>query len=192
MPACFHCNMPVAGPLYQQNGLHYCQTCFTYLFPAVIAQQAARDLGYHDCEECGRRYALTANWSNTRICATCEDDIRYELQQPAHDADLTPDERRYLARSLGTDLDTQDDLDAPFCQSCIKHGGDRKMYPCLREDDCGWERKKKVAQDPGQLVGMNVQITINASTSNATSNFARVQRSIMNQAYLNTYRSPGT
>lgn len=191
MPACFACNQPVTGSLYQNNGLHYCHNCFVSQFPKLYLDtlQRGSSPSVYQCEECNHRYVLTANWSNTRICSTCEDDLRYELQQPAHDADLTPDERRYLQKSLGTDLDPQDDLDAPFCQSCIKHGSDRRKYPCLREDDCGWERNKKVARDPGQLVGMPVQITINTSTNTATTN---MRRAYLNQAYLNTYRSPGT
>lgn len=185
---CNLCATPVRPPGIVIDGKVHCATCG----PAVVMLHkppGSRPPGargprttldflteYHECEECGDAYPLTPNWSNRSICSLCENEIRKELGEPAIDADLTPDERRYLQESFGYDVapDPETAVYEPFCRSCVVHGANRAEYPCLREGSCYW------TQSPQQMT-----ITLHASTSNFR---ARVQEAVTNfsQQYKET------
>lgn len=134
MQLCAHCGIPLAGP------------GFILKDRRIVCQACGFKSNSRLCEECGYHYSIgMEGWFDERVCRPCMDKIRREIGDPPLDADLTIEEREYLAKTFGLEVyeDAQLAQDAPYCRSCIEHGPDRANYPCLQQKVCGWEMEQR-------------------------------------------------
>jgi hypothetical protein len=157
MQLCAHCGVPLAGP------------GFILKDRRIVCQACGPKLSSRLCEECGYYYSIGGGWLDERVCQPCMVRIRKEIGEPPLDADLTIEEREYLAQTFGLESyeDAQLAQDAPYCRSCIEHGPNRDDYPCLQKL-CQWEMDRRDQYNRQFLT------TFTTTSTNATTNAWRI------------------